>query len=194
MYVAGAFDLFHIGHLDFLEKVAALGTYVIVGLHSDLTVNRYKGYNFPIMNLFERSLHYRCVDEVVMGAPYSVTKALMERFKIDLVCHGDTNVANDEDGSDPYAEPKRQEKFQIVKSGNELTTEKLVQRIVERRLDYEDRNARKEKKEIAAYEAFMKAKQAKRNFNLCVKYFKFFLMLLSALSRCITYIHSLYNL
>ena len=56
VYVAGAFDLFHIGHLDFLEKVAALGDYLIVGLHTDPTVNRYKGYNYPIMNLHERTL------------------------------------------------------------------------------------------------------------------------------------------
>ena len=40
-------------------------------------VFRYKGYNYPIMNIHERTLSvlaYRCVDEVVIGAPYSVTK------------------------------------------------------------------------------------------------------------------------
>lgn len=41
VYVAGAFDLFHIGHLDFLEKAKELGTYLIVGLHTDPVVNRY---------------------------------------------------------------------------------------------------------------------------------------------------------
>ena len=56
VYVAGAFDLFHIGHLDFLEKVAEQGDYLIVGLHTDPTVNRYKGCNYPIMNLHERVL------------------------------------------------------------------------------------------------------------------------------------------
>ena len=56
VYVAGAFDLFHIGHLDFLERVASKGDYLIVGLHTDPTVNRYKGYNYPIMNLHERTL------------------------------------------------------------------------------------------------------------------------------------------
>jgi bifunctional ADP-heptose synthase (sugar kinase/adenylyltransferase) len=35
IYVPGAFDLFHIGHLDFLEKCSKLGTYIIVGLHTD---------------------------------------------------------------------------------------------------------------------------------------------------------------
>lgn len=56
VYVAGAFDLFHVGHVDFLEKAAAEGDYLIVGLHTDLIVNRYRGANYPIMNLHERVL------------------------------------------------------------------------------------------------------------------------------------------
>lgn len=56
VYVLGAFDLFHIGHVDFLEKVKALGDYLIVGLHSDQVVNQYRGHNYPIMNLQERVL------------------------------------------------------------------------------------------------------------------------------------------
>jgi cytidyltransferase-like protein len=56
VYVAGAFDLFHVGHLDFLEKARAEGDYLIVGLHTDPIVNRYKGSNYPIMNLHERVL------------------------------------------------------------------------------------------------------------------------------------------
>jgi len=43
------------------------------------------------------------VDEVVIGAPYSVTKELMDHFKVDLVVHGTTDVSLDIDGSDPYA-------------------------------------------------------------------------------------------
>ena len=75
-----------------------------------------------------------------------------------MVCHGTANVANDEDGSDPYEEPKHQGKFQIVPSGNDLSTEKLVHRIVARRLEYEIRNEKKEKKERAAFEAWEKTK------------------------------------
>ena len=75
------------------------------------------------------------------------------------MCHGETPVSPDVDGGDPYAEPKRQGKFKEVPSGNALTTEKLVQRIVERRMDYENRNAKKEAKEKAAYKAFIKAKE-----------------------------------
>lgn len=56
MYVAGAFDVFHVGHLDFLEQARNEGDFLIVGLHTDPVVNRYKGSNYPIMNLHERVL------------------------------------------------------------------------------------------------------------------------------------------
>jgi len=160
LYVAGAFDLFHIGHLDFLEEAKKHGDYLIVGLHTDPAVNRYKGYNFPIMNLHERTLSvlaYRVVDEVVIGAPYSVTAEMMDHFNISLVIHGQTNIANDVTGEDPYAEPKSRGKFLQLDSGNSLTTEKLVQRILNKRLEYQERNRKKEKKELAAIEALEKS-------------------------------------
>lgn len=56
VYVAGAFDLFHVGHLDFLEQARKHGDYLIVGLHTDPVVNKYKGSNYPIMNIHERVL------------------------------------------------------------------------------------------------------------------------------------------
>lgn len=105
IYTAGAFDLFHIGLLDYLEQCKKEGDYLIVGLHTDPVVNRYKGQNYPIMNVHERTLSVlacKYVDEVVIGAPYKVTKELMDHFKVDLVLHGKTDVLPDVDGSDPY--------------------------------------------------------------------------------------------
>ncbi|KAG8507560.1 NAD-dependent protein deacetylase sirtuin-7 [Galemys pyrenaicus] len=184
IYVAGAFDLFRIlqgrtadiGHVDFLEKVHGLAErpYVIAGLHFDQEVNRYKGKNYPIMNLHERTLSVlacRYVSEVVIGAPYSVSAELLDHFKVrlgkgsgggawgwapdlaslqvDLVCHGKTEVVPDKDGSDPYQEPKRRGVFCQVDSHNDLTTDLIVQRIIQNRLEYEARNQKKEAKELA---------------------------------------------
>ena len=56
VYVAGHFDLFHAGHVDFLKKCREMGTFLIVGLHNDWEVNRYMKRNYPIMNLHERVL------------------------------------------------------------------------------------------------------------------------------------------
>ncbi|PWA16964.1 hypothetical protein CCH79_00012697 [Gambusia affinis] len=167
IYVAGAFDLFHIGHVDFLEMVykQAERAYVIVGLHFDQEVNRYKGKNYPIMNIHERTLSVlacRYVSEVVIGAPYAVGKDLLDHFKVDLVCHGKTEVFPDKDGVDPYAEPRRRGIFRTIDSGNSLTTDDIVQRIIANRLQYEARNQKKEAKEMEVFEAMKRREHQER--------------------------------
>lgn len=163
VYTAGAFDLFHVGFMDFLEKTKKEGDYVIVGLHSDSVVNRYKGDNYPIMNVHERTLSVlacKYVDEVVIGAPYSVTKEIMDSLNIDLVIHGETDVAPETDGSDPYKEPKERGKFKVIDSGNSLTTRDIVERIISHRLEYEKRNKAKQDKEAKVHKIFMEKKEA----------------------------------
>ncbi|KQS70489.1 ethanolamine-phosphate cytidylyltransferase isoform X3 [Drosophila erecta] len=165
VYVAGAFDLFHVGHLDFLEKAKKLGDYLIVGLHTDPVVNSYKGSNYPIMNLHERVLSVlacKFVNEVVIGAPYCVTEDLLEHFKIDVVCHGRTPISLENGKIDPYAVPKTRAIFELIDSGNEMTTERIVERIISHRLEYERRNQAKEKKEIEAFEALQRQKQTQK--------------------------------
>ncbi|XP_027016634.1 ethanolamine-phosphate cytidylyltransferase isoform X1 [Tachysurus fulvidraco] len=168
IYVAGAFDLFHIGHLDFLETVfkQAERPYIIVGLHFDQEVNRYKGKNYPIMNIHERTLSVlacRYVSEVVIGAPYTVGKDLLDHFKVDMVCHGKTEVFPDKDGSDPYAEPKKRGIFRTLDSKNDLTTDDIVQRIIANRLEFEERNQKKEVKEMAVIEALKHKTDGEKN-------------------------------
>jgi ethanolamine-phosphate cytidylyltransferase len=54
--VDGAFDLFHVGHIQFLKQAKEKGDYLLVGVHDDGTVNNVRGSNYPIMNLHERVL------------------------------------------------------------------------------------------------------------------------------------------
>jgi len=91
VYVCGSFDLFHIGHLCFLEEALKLGDYLVVGIYPDQLVNEYKGRNYPIMTLHERVLSvlaYKPVSEVIIGAPYEVTQELIDRFHIQVVVQG----------------------------------------------------------------------------------------------------------
>ncbi|XP_037958482.1 ethanolamine-phosphate cytidylyltransferase isoform X3 [Teleopsis dalmanni] len=165
VYVAGAFDLFHVGHLDFLEKAKEQGDFLIVGLHTDPVVNSYKGSNYPIMNLHERVLSVlacKHVNEVVIGAPYCVTEDLLDHFRVDVVCHGQTPIAFENGNIDPYGIPKIRGIFTVIDSGNSMTTERIVERIISHRLEYERRNCAKEKKEIEAFEALQRAKQTQK--------------------------------
>jgi ethanolamine-phosphate cytidylyltransferase len=151
VYACGDFDLFHVGHIDFLQKCLELGNYIILGLHEDHIVNGYKGGNFPIMNLHERvlgALACRYVSDVIIGAPYKVDDSLLDYFKVDYVVHGRTPIKPCSDGSDPFEAARKRGIFRIVDSGNPLTTNDIVHRIIENRLKYERRNKDKEDKEL----------------------------------------------
>ncbi|KAI3378081.1 hypothetical protein SNEBB_009451 [Seison nebaliae] len=155
VYVAGAFDLFHVGHLDFLEKAKSLGDYLIVGLHTDPVVNRYKGSNYPIMNLQERVLSVlscRYVNEVVIGAPYVCSKEMIDHFNIKVVVHGLTSIIMEQDGTHPFAYPISLDIFKLIDSKNRLETSDIVNRIITHRIEYEKRNTKKEEKEKAVFD------------------------------------------
>lgn len=164
VYVNGAFDLFHIGHIEFLKRAKSQGDYLLVGVLDDDTVNRVKGSNFPIMNLHERVLSVlqcRFVDEVIIGAPYCVNKDVLEQvYKINLVVHGGTEVEKDFDGSDPYELPKKLGMFKkIENTGSSLTSTDILERIFDNRQKYEERNRKKLKK--AEAEKVLKEEKSK---------------------------------
>ncbi|XP_064618898.1 ethanolamine-phosphate cytidylyltransferase-like [Lineus longissimus] len=164
VYTAGAFDLMHAGHVDFLEAAAGQGDFLIVGIHSDAVVNRCKGTNYPIMNLHERvlaTLSFKYVDEVIIGAPYILSEAIMDELKIDIVVHGRTDTPMDLDGQDPYQAAKSRGCYKIVDSGSSLTTDRIIQRIMMHCLEYKERNRKSEEKFKRQEE--LKAKMMKDN-------------------------------
>lgn len=52
-YLEGTFDLFHIGHLNFIEEAKKKCDFLIVGVYSDDIVYSYKGH-FPIIPCKDR--------------------------------------------------------------------------------------------------------------------------------------------
>ncbi|KAJ1989637.1 choline phosphate cytidylyltransferase [Dimargaris cristalligena] len=153
VYVDGAFDLFHLGHIEFLRRARELGNYLLVGVHDDVTINNIKGANYPVMNLHERVLSVlqcRYVDEVIIGAPYSVTKDVLEKvYQVDIVAHGVKDSPPDVDGRDPYELPKELGIYhEINHAANDTTTTTIITRIITQRQTYEDRQARKTAKAI----------------------------------------------
>lgn len=92
---------------------------------------------------------------MVIGAPYEVTQELIDQLKVDVVSHGQTYIPADI--PDPYQVPKSLGKFVAIDSGSKITTEQIVERIIKNRLEYEERNLKKEKKELAVIQAAQKA-------------------------------------
>ncbi|KAK9728221.1 choline phosphate cytidylyltransferase [Basidiobolus ranarum] len=153
VYVDGVFDLFNVGHIEFLKRAKALGDYLLVGVHDDYTANAIKGYNYPLMNLHERVLSVlacRYVDEVIIGAPYSVTNDVLDKvYKVNIVAHGTTLVDPDSNGKDPYEIPKQRGIYKEIENPSSyVSTDIIISRIIEQRKLYEDRQARKRAKAI----------------------------------------------
>jgi D-beta-D-heptose 7-phosphate kinase/D-beta-D-heptose 1-phosphate adenosyltransferase len=66
---SGTFDLFHVGHAEYLERAKALGDILIVGVDSDAKVRKRKGPNRPVVPEDERIQilsHVRHVDVLTL--------------------------------------------------------------------------------------------------------------------------------
>lgn len=90
VYVDMVADLFHYGHVEFLQKARALGDYLLVGICADETVESNKGR--PILTMEERVASVagcRYADEVLPNAPWVVDRAWIEKHNINLIVHGD---------------------------------------------------------------------------------------------------------
>ena len=55
VFTNGCFDILHVGHVDYLDRAAALGASLVVGVNSDASVRRQgKGADRPINPLADR--------------------------------------------------------------------------------------------------------------------------------------------
>ncbi|EFJ06479.1 hypothetical protein SELMODRAFT_162424 [Selaginella moellendorffii] len=156
VYIDGAFDLFHAGHVAILERAKALGDFLLVGIHTDQTVRTRRGAHHPVMNLHERSLSVlscRYADEIIIGAPWEVTKDMVTTFNISLVVHGTVAETTDfkEGDFDPYACPKQLGKFKILESPRNITTSTIIARIVANHEAFRKRNEKKAESERRYY-------------------------------------------
>ncbi|RUS70859.1 hypothetical protein EGW08_021373 [Elysia chlorotica] len=115
VYVDGAFDLFNVGHLSFLEKAAQEGSCLLVGIHPDAIVSARKGPLFPILDMMDRAL-------IVLSLKVPMRKGI----------------------------------FKVIDSGNKITSQTNVSRILGRRAEYVARNKVRIEKEKSAAKTLQK--------------------------------------
>ena len=103
------------------------------------------------------------VDEVIIGAPYTVTKDVLEKvYKVDVVVHGKTDVLPDLDNQDPYALPKQMGIYSEVETPySDISTDTIIERIVLNRKLYEARNRRKQEKAAIEEKLLLEERQKK---------------------------------
>ena len=172
IYVDGGFDLFSSGQIEFLRRVSEAENdtaYIIAGVHDDHTINRTKGLNYPIMNIFERGLcvlQCRYINAVVFGAPFSPSKTYLEALpagRVDAVYHGPTSFMPLD--FDPYTDAKDMGVFEQIEehSYSHVNAGDIVMRIIKGRQAFEERQKRKGEKaagEVAARQVEILEEQA----------------------------------
>ena len=83
----GTFDLFHIGHLNILERAKTLGDYLIVGISSD-QLNHNKKNKLPVYNQDHRLRiisALRIVDEVFIEESLEQKAEYIKKYKADIL-------------------------------------------------------------------------------------------------------------
>jgi len=157
VYVSGSFDMFHVGHAQFLKDAKSLGTFLLVGIYDDMSVFQAKGVGFPVMSLNERVLNVsacKWVDEIIIGAPRHVTEDLIKTWGITAVARGTGHKRNEplDPASDNFMVPKTLGIFAEVQSQwPDLCHETIVARIVKSRELYMKRNKDRAQREDAYY-------------------------------------------
>ena len=89
-FTNGCYDILHVGHLDLLERTAALSDLVVVGLNDDGSVRRLKGDSRPFVDFNERADLLAGLEPVdfVIGFEEDTPERLMEAIRPDIMVKG----------------------------------------------------------------------------------------------------------
>lgn len=133
IWMDGAFDMMHYGHMNAFRQGKALGTHLVVGVNSDESIAKCKGP--PVMNDQERLTAVegcKFVDEVVPGVPYVMSPEYLEyvidTYRIDFVVHGDDPCIVD--GKDVYEAAKAKGKYRSIPRTEGVSTTDIVGRML----------------------------------------------------------------
>lgn len=87
----GTFDVFHVGHLNLLERACALGGYLIVGISTD-ALNEKKKDRYPVFPQEDRRRiigALNCVSETFYEESLEAKREYLKHYKADILVMGD---------------------------------------------------------------------------------------------------------
>jgi ethanolamine-phosphate cytidylyltransferase len=134
IFMDGAFDLLHYGHMNAFRLARSLGTRLVVGVNSDESITQCKGA--PLMSDEERLLMVKTckfVDKVVENCPYVMSPEYLDwvikEYDIDYVVHG-SDPCYTLDGQDVYVSAKAAGKFRTIPRTEGVSTSDILGRIL----------------------------------------------------------------
>lgn len=132
IYTDGIFDLFHRGHIEYLNLIKK--TYpnfkLYVGVINDQDATKYK--RKPIYNHEDRVTiisNIKCVDNVIENAPLIVNEEFLNKYNIDLVVHGFSNEKDIEKQKEFFEIPVKLNKFASIPYYNKISSTEIIEKI-----------------------------------------------------------------
>tara|TARA_B100000902_G_scaffold382993_1_gene421292 strand:+ start:4495 stop:4935 length:441 start_codon:yes stop_codon:yes gene_type:complete len=130
IYVDMVGDLFHANHVKLFKEARTFGNNLLVGIHSDETVQKYKCT--PILTMDERAeviSSCKYIDKIILNAPEIITEEYLNLYNIDLVIH-----AHNEDEvkyNKMYENVIKLNKFKRIDYHEGISTTEIKRRVVE---------------------------------------------------------------
>lgn len=135
VFTNGCFDILHAGHIQYLEKAAALGDRLIVGVNDDASVTRLKGESRPINQLSSRLYLLASLSSVDAVVPFSeeTPLSLIQLVKPDVLTKGGDYKTEDIVGAKEVMEGGGQ--VEVIPFVEGFSTTKLERRIIDMHRD-----------------------------------------------------------
>jgi rfaE bifunctional protein nucleotidyltransferase chain/domain len=127
----GVFDLLHVGHLDYLHQAKELGDYLVVGVNSDASAYRVKGFGRPIVPAEERARLVAALDPVDAAVIFNQDTAeqLVDALRPDVyVKGGDWGIRNPPPEAATVVEYGGHVEYLAFTAGHSTT--ELIERII----------------------------------------------------------------
>jgi len=129
VFVDGAYDMCHLGHINSFKQALLFGTRLFVGVLSDESIASYK--RKPIMSMAERCAIVatsRYVHKVIPDSPITgITEEFLKKHRIHIVCH--SPEYNGEKGELYYGIPRRLGITRVTGRTEGMSTSELIKRV-----------------------------------------------------------------
>ena len=132
IYTDGIFDLFHRGHLEFLNNIKKKfnNSTLIVGIINDNDATFYK--RKPIYSEEDRYViieNLKCVDKIIKDAPLIMNEDFINNNNIDLIVHGFSDQKDIHKQSDFFKIPIQLNKFEPMPYYKLTSTTNIINKI-----------------------------------------------------------------
>jgi cytidyltransferase-like protein len=127
VYICGVWDLLHLGHMKHFQEVSQLGNRLLVGVHNDEEVTKYK--RIPTLSMEERATTAsmcKGVSKVIKNAPMVLTKEFITDNNIHVVA-----CSSEYDSSEDvyYKVPREMGILKVIPRIEGISTSEILERV-----------------------------------------------------------------